>query len=197
MLLIAVFAVNPLQITAPFAVIFLQQHFCRGFATVDNLHQRGEKAAFIVAHRVAAATKAIANTETNDKKAVKATATTSSIKASGSQKDASTGGKKGNSRSYFALLMARLNEFKRYPVSAKKDKLQGVVSVLFSINKQGVITSHSIKKSSGHSLLDQAALDIFNKASPLPPIPEFMQRDSLTLVLPIDFSLITNNAYKD
>ena len=117
--------------------------------------------------------------------------------ATGRADDARNGGQAGNVRSYFAAVMAQLNRHKRYPVEAKKRKHQGVVSVVFTIDRSGNVTARSIKKSSGHSLLDQAALEMFDAASPLPPIPDFMQRSTLTVVLPLDFSLITNNAFKE
>lgn len=117
--------------------------------------------------------------------------------ATGYGNDRSAGGKVGDARSYYAQLMAWLNRYKRYPSQAKKAKQQGVVHILFTLNRNGDVVKRSIKKSSGSTLLDQAALDMFDSASPLPPIPDHMQRQQLSMVLPVDFSLITNNAFKE
>lgn len=120
------------------------------------------------------------------------------VRATGTDVQRTLGGKKvGDARSYYSLLMAWLNQYKTYPAEAKKQKQQGVVSVQFTVNSNGDVVSRSIKKSSGHQLLDTAALAMFDAATPLPPIPEFMQRDRLTLVLPVEFSLITNNVFKE
>jgi len=90
---------------------------------------------------------------------------------------------------YYSLLMAHLQRKKRYPADAKKARQQGIVTVRFSIDRGGNVTSSSVKKSSGHSLLDQATLDLMQRVSPLPPIPREMGRDSLTIALPIDYAL--------
>lgn len=125
-------------------------------------------------------------------------ATSAAVRATGSA-DRETAGAKtvGDARSYFARLMAWLNQYKTYPAEAKKFKHQGVVSVQFSINAGGDVVSREVKHSSGHPQLDAAALAMFDAASPLPAIPPFMQRQHLTLVLPVEFSLITNNSFKE
>lgn len=101
------------------------------------------------------------------------------------------GGTKGDAKSYFANLMSWLHQHKDYPPELKKEKLQGVVVIKFSINQSGEVTSASIKTGSGHASLDRAALDMLARASPVPPIPESMGRDSLTIAIPIEYSLIT------
>lgn len=132
-----------------------------------------------------------------EKKTVASLAAVSSVQATGRAQQTETGGKVGSARDYFAEMMAWLNQYKHYPADAKKSKQQGIVSVQFTLNQAGDVIARTIKKSSGHALLDQAALAMFDAATPLPAIPEFMQRETLTVVLPIDFSLITNHAFKE
>lgn len=112
-------------------------------------------------------------------------------KATGRGDHAGSGGRVGNSRSYFGRLTSWLNQHKDYPAHLKKRKVQGVVVVRFTINATGEILHKAIKKSSGNTELDQAALDVLDKANPLPPIPAEMKRTKLTLSLPVDYSLIT------
>lgn len=118
-------------------------------------------------------------------------------RATGTAADRSAGGKAGDNRDYFAELMAWLNKHKSYPREAKKEKQQGIVELQFTLQRDGTVTASSIKKGSGHALLDDAALAMLVAASPLPALPESMDRQQLTLVIPIEFSLITNNRYKE
>ncbi|MBS7670242.1 energy transducer TonB family protein [Croceicoccus gelatinilyticus] len=90
---------------------------------------------------------------------------------------------------YYRLLMAHLQRKKKYPSEAKKAGQQGVVTVRFTIDRSGNVTTSAIKNSSGHDLLDTATLDLMQRVSPLPPIPKEMGRESLTIALPIDYAL--------
>lgn len=93
---------------------------------------------------------------------------------------------------YYALVSAHLNRKKRYPTEAKKARQQGVVTVRFTVHSDGSVSGGSIKSSSGHALLDQATLDLLQRVAPLPRFPKSMTKDSVTLALPIDYSLRTN-----
>ena len=93
---------------------------------------------------------------------------------------------------YFALLSAHLNRKKRYPKEAKKARQEGVVTVRFTVHRDGSVSGVSIKRSSGHEILDQATLDLMRRVAPLPRMPASMKRDSILLSLPIDYSLKTS-----
>lgn len=93
---------------------------------------------------------------------------------------------------YFALVSAHLNRRKIYPAEARQARQQGVVTVRFTVDRAGNVTGISIKRGSGHDILDRATLDLVRRVAPLPRMPGSMQRDSITLSLPIDYSLRTN-----
>lgn len=93
---------------------------------------------------------------------------------------------------YFALISAHLNRRKTYPVEARQARQQGVVVVRFTVDRNGNVSGVAIKRSSGHDILDQATLALVQRVAPLPRMPVSMQRESITLALPIDYSLRTD-----
>ena len=62
-------------------------------------------------------------------------------------------------------LQQELAHFFYYPPQAQRRGIQGLVLIGFKLTQHGRIDSVSISKSSGYSVLDNAALDAFNQAS--------------------------------
>jgi len=73
---------------------------------------------------------------------------------------------------------------KYYPPVARRRGLQGSVTVAFSVLTDGVINSNTVLVSSGYSALDDAALEMLRKSSPLPVPP-----DEMDFTLPVSFRL--------
>ena len=97
-----------------------------------------------------------------------------------------------STRRYLAKLMRHLNRYKHYPAMLKKNHVEGKPVIRFSINKSGQVTQLEVKKHSKSAELDQAAMDVFRRASPLPKIPSELARETLTMSLPIEYSLIND-----
>ena len=93
---------------------------------------------------------------------------------------------------YFEEVLGQLNRYKRYPLALKRQKIEGVVKLTFTINTAGKVTSARVTASSGEPGLDRAALDMLERASPLPAIPSSFGQRELTLSVPISYSLIQN-----
>lgn len=92
---------------------------------------------------------------------------------------------------YYAMVSAHLNQRKKYPTEARKAREQGVVKVRFTVDRGGNISNVSITGSSGHAILEQATLALMQRVAPLPAMPPSMERDKVTISLPIDYSLRT------
>ena len=53
----------------------------------------------------------------------------------------------------------------------------------------GRVLAFDIAKSSGAAALDQEARDLIRRAQPLPPLPVEFGRETLDLVVPVEFFL--------
>ncbi len=65
-----------------------------------------------------------------------------------------------------------------YPEEARRAQLYGSLRLLVALNPSGEIVDIRILQSSGHNLLDQAAVNIVNLAAPFEPFPESMRADA-------------------
>lgn len=84
-------------------------------------------------------------------------------------------------------LQQELARFFYYPPQAQRRGIQGQVIIGFRLNQQGRINSVSISKSSGYTVLDNAALDAFNQASRI--FSTSASRISMYLQIPVRFQL--------
>jgi protein TonB len=87
----------------------------------------------------------------------------------------------------------RVRQFFYYPDAALAVRKTGVVTMHFSVRRNGQIDRLEISKSSGNDGLDKAAYDIMHKAQPLPPIPDRMHTDRVDGDLPINFGVRSFN----
>ncbi|EPS02823.1 TonB-dependent colicin receptor protein, putative [Campylobacter jejuni subsp. jejuni HN-CJD07035] len=102
-----------------------------------------------------------------------------------------SGNAKEQVKSYQALLMAHLTKFKKYPQEAIMQKQEGVVRILVSIDESGNVLSKELKKSCPYAALNDEALSLFKRASPLPKPPKEMLKngDKISFVMPIDYNI--------
>jgi len=93
-------------------------------------------------------------------------------------------------RKAFAVkLFGHLNRHKRYPEVARARGQEGVVSVRFTMDRKGHVLSFEIAKTSGSPDLDREALELLKRAEPLPAIPIAFARETLELVVPVEYFL--------
>ena len=86
------------------------------------------------------------------------------------------------------ILLPRIEALKEYPVDARLKHIEGRVVVRIVIQEYGQIVSATIAKSSGHEILDQAALETIRRASPL-TLSQPLEKASVTMQIPLSFNL--------
>lgn len=90
---------------------------------------------------------------------------------------------------YGSLLAHEFAKHKQYPRIAQMRGWQGTVRVQLEMDAAGKVISISISESSGREVLDQQALEMVKKVSPLPLPPEILRNKPLTIFVPIPFKL--------
>lgn len=84
-------------------------------------------------------------------------------------------------------LFAHITRFKRYPAEARARRLAGEAEVAFLLDATGAVQGIRVARSSGHNVLDAAAMDWLTRASPVPaPPPQVVGRG---LTLPMKFAV--------
>lgn len=66
-----------------------------------------------------------------------------------------------------ADLYRRLQDQLIYPMAARRRNVEGVVTVTIQVESDGSLGSHEVAGSSGHSMLDRAALDSLERVFPI------------------------------
>jgi protein TonB len=83
------------------------------------------------------------------------------------------------------MVSAQLNRNKRYPESAQGQ--QGAASISFSVDRSGRIVSVRLVRSSGSSALDQEAVAMAHRSSPVPAPPPEIGGGIINLSVPVNF----------
>ena len=87
------------------------------------------------------------------------------------------------SNNYSSLVVGQLERAKRYPPGAPS----GSTAVAFLVSSDGSLRGAHVTKSSGNSVLDQAALDIVHRASPFPHFPAGLNESQHTFFWTVNF----------
>jgi protein TonB len=86
-------------------------------------------------------------------------------------------------------VLSHLSRFKRYPDAARVRRIEGIVKVEFTIDREGRLLNLHVAQSSGSSTLDAEALATLRRADPLPAPPAKAAETVFYLVLPIQFRI--------
>jgi len=80
-----------------------------------------------------------------------------------------------------------------YPDEAKRSHLSGNLTMDVAINHDGTIRTINILKSSGHKLLDDAAVRIVRLSAPFAPLPPEMRKDTDVLHITRSWQFLSGN----
>lgn len=82
-----------------------------------------------------------------------------------------------------------LRRHQRYPRAARRAGLEGTAHVRFVIDRAGALRATELVASSGHAVLDRAALDLLRRAAPYPALPYRVTAGEVELTLPVEYRL--------
>lgn len=99
-----------------------------------------------------------------------------------------TGASPGAALSYAVRLAAHLNRHKRYPLTARRRREEGVVELQLLIHRDGTLLNGHVSRP-GSKALSEAALRMLEEAKPLPPFPDGMPQSRIDVVVPVSFKL--------
>jgi protein TonB len=92
--------------------------------------------------------------------------------------------------SWQSLVLGHLAHFKRYPGDARQRKRSGAAWVRFQVDRDGKLLASELITSSGTVLLDREALQVLERAQPLPAPPaSVLRQGTVTVTLPVSFKL--------
>jgi len=91
--------------------------------------------------------------------------------------------------SFFAMIKQSLMQHWKYPPEARSSLIEGTLTALFSLERNGKLIEASIIQTSGYSILDNEAARAINSAAPFPPFPESITVSRLNILATFDYRL--------
>jgi protein TonB len=82
-----------------------------------------------------------------------------------------------------------LARYRTYPLAARRARIEGVVQLRVTLLPDGRLVDARVEHSSGHPMLDQAALDLLARAAPLPSDFGSTRTAQIELQLPIVYRM--------
>ena len=82
---------------------------------------------------------------------------------------------------YMGRLKHKIENAWEYPYSAAKDGIYGDLKISFVIRRDGTLGEVRVVRTSGHVVLDEAAMKALRAAEPFWPLPELFQKEALLI----------------
>lgn len=90
----------------------------------------------------------------------------------------------------FRLALAReARQFRRYPEAAQRTELTGTAEVRVTVESAGMVRRVDLSLSSGHGVLDKAALEMLRQAVSRVELPESLRGRNFAVLLPVVFEV--------
>jgi protein TonB len=84
-------------------------------------------------------------------------------------------------KGYLRRLKEHVEDIWVYPQAAAREKVYGDLYIIFVIRKDGTLGSVKLQRTSGYSMLDEAAMKALRDAAPFWPLPGEWDQESLTI----------------
>ena len=97
---------------------------------------------------------------------------------------------------YAKIIKEKILRNWRYPEEAKEHLLEGKLLVIFSLIRQGNMTSAQIINPSGHNILDTEAIRAIGAAAPFPPFPEHITLNRLNIKASFVYRLTARKSFR-
>ena len=91
--------------------------------------------------------------------------------------------------SYAKIIKGEIMRHWRYPPQARAYLIEGSLTALFTLSRNGAMTQIRITKVSGQEILDKEVIRAINKAAPFPPFPSSVTVSRLNIQANFDYRL--------
>ncbi len=86
--------------------------------------------------------------------------------------------------------MSQVDTKKRYPRAARRLGLEGVAVVMVAVAKDGTLArAPTLRRSTGHDILDREAVRMVKEAAPFMPLPSAFPKPFAVFPVPVRFKL--------
>jgi periplasmic protein TonB len=99
------------------------------------------------------------------------------------------GNGQGPGDDYLDALRRWIAKYKRYPPDALAKNQEGKLVIRFVLARDGTVLDAGIVESSGVPALDQDAVAMLHRASPVPPVPARYAGAQLKITMPLDYKI--------
>lgn len=84
-------------------------------------------------------------------------------------------------------ISTHLQRYKRYPPAAAARGEKGVAELSFTVDRSGLVKVAKLQRGSGHALLDEATIELIQRAQPLPRPPGDVPGNEFSFTVPVKF----------